>query len=161
MYRFRVPPIIRPSWHLLSSNGPAEALDDAAVIVVSAESLPEIQSHINRGGSVSVGNSSLASDTVVAYGDDLGAELVVLSSAELVKDGGGHGHQRHAGVNRVGEVGAEAARSNGVQKLASRSWVAKHEDGAHRVVAGSDDVLALGTGRGRGGHGQHKGGDGE
>lgn len=128
---------------------------------MSAESLPEVQSHVNRVERVSVSNGSLASDTVVGHGDDLGAELVVLSSTELVKDDGGHGDQRHAEVNRVGEVGAEAASTRLVQSLASRSWVAKLEDGALHVVAGSDDVLALDAGRGRGGHGQHKGGDGE
>lgn len=161
MYKFQPPQSYASLAQLLSSDGPAEALDDAAVIIVSAESLPDVQSHINRVGRVSVGNSSLASNTVAGNGDDLGAELVVLSSTELVKDDGGHGDQRNAGVNRVGEVGAEAARTNGVQELASRSWVAEHEDGAHHVVAGSEDVLALGAGRGRGGHGQHKGGDGE
>lgn len=161
MYKFRLPQSYASLASLLSSDGPAEARDEAAVAIVSAESLPEVQSHINRVESVSVSNGSLASDTVEGNGDDLGAELVVLRSTKLVKDLGGDGDQRHAGVNRVGEVGAEAARTRVVQNLASRSWVAEHEDGALHIVAGSDDVLALDAGRSRGGHGQHKGGDGE
>lgn len=97
----------------------------------------------------------------MGHGDDLGAELVVLSSTVLVKDRGGHGDQRHTGVNRVGEVGAETASTSGVESLASRSWVAELKDRALHVVAGSDDVLALAVGSSRGGDGQHKSGDGE
>lgn len=160
MYKFR-PPSYVSLVSLLLRDVPAEALDDGTVAIVSAESLPEVQSHINRVERVSVSNSSLSSNAVVGHGDDLGAELVVLSSAVLVEDRGGHGDQRHVGINCVGEVGAETTSTNGVQRLASRSWVTKLEDRALHVVAGSDNVLALAVGSSRGGDSQHKSGDGE
>lgn len=91
MYKFRPPQSYVSLVSLLLRDVPAEALDDGAVAIVSAESLPEVQSHINGVERVSVSNSSLSSNAVVGHGDDLGTELVVLSSTVLVEDRGGHG----------------------------------------------------------------------
>lgn len=146
-----------PPSNSLVGNGPAEARNDAAVVVVSTKGLPQIKSHVNGEGvaKVAVRNSSLASNAVSAEGDDLGTESVVLSRAELVEDVGGHGNQGHVVGDLAGEVGGEAASTKLVEKVASGSWVSEHEDGAVGVCAGD------GCGSSRGGGSQHGGGDGK
>lgn len=124
---------------------------------MSTKSLPQIKSHIDGVGvaEVAVRNSSLASNTVSGDGDDLSTESVVLSRAVLVEDVGGHGDKGHVVGDLAGEVGAQAAGTKVVEKVASRSWVSEHEDGAVGVCARD------GCGSSRGGGGQHGGGDGK
>lgn len=129
---------------------------------MTTKGLPEIQSHVNREGwaEVSVRNCSLARNAVLADGDDLGAESVVLSSAVFVENVGGHGNQGYAGADLASEVSAKTASTVLPEELASRSWVSESEDGAIGVGA-RDNVRALGGGSSRGSEGQHRGGGGE
>lgn len=157
MYRSQSTQPQATSINSLVGNGPAEARNDATVVVVSTKGLPQIKGHVNGVGvaEVAVRNSSLASNTVSGEGDDLGTESVVLSRAELVEDVGGHGNQGHVVGDLADEVGGEAASTKLVEKVASRSWVSEHEDGAVGVCAGD------GCGSSRGGGSQHGGGDGK
>lgn len=122
---------------------------------MTTESLPHIQTHINRVvvAQVSIRNNSLSRNAIVRHRDNLAAELVVLCRAILVKDIGGHSNKRHVGINIL-EVGADAAGTVLPEDVAALGWGAKSVDGAVLVGAGDGsggDFLAWG---GRGSEGQ-------
>lgn len=156
-------PCCRCGWHL-DGNAPAKRLDEGAVVVVAAKGLPELQAHVDAllGAGVLVGNDSLLGDAVVSHGDDLAAELVVLvGRAVLVKVAAGERNERHVGVD-VLEVRADAAGTRVAERRAALLVVAKHEDGAGRVLAsdGGSAGLHLDRGGRRGSQGQSGGDEG-
>ncbi len=147
---------IHSSSQTLLTDGPLDAATEGTITILSAESLPVIQAHINRLliAGVFVGDDCLAGNTLVCHGDGLGAELVVLSLAELVKDVRGNGDEGHVGGDFALEVGAQTAGARVVEDLAAARGVAELEDGAI-VGARGDGALLNVVGRGgRNAHGQ-------
>lgn len=104
----------------LSSNAPAKRLNKSSVVIMTAESLPHIKTHINRLliACVLVGNDSLACHTVVCHGNDLTTKLVVLGLAIFVKDARGHSNKGHFWVD-IFEIGADTASTILVKDLAA------------------------------------------
>lgn len=110
-------------------------MDDSAVIVVTAESGPKIQAHIDGVvvAQVAVSNDTSAGNTVLSDGDLLAAKGVVLSRAVLVKETSRHGDERRVGVD-VLEVGADTASTSLAEDAVALIGITEAVDGAVGVV---------------------------
>lgn len=144
--------------HRLSTvDGPGEAPEEGAVVVMATEGLPEVKAHVDGVvvAEVAVGDDGGLGDAVALHGNGLAAELVVLCGAVSVKDVGGHGDKGGLLVD-VLEVGADAAGTSIAEDVVALRGVAEAVDGAVLVVAAGTllNLVAGGSsGDGREGNG--------